>query len=278
MKKLKKIVITDLDGSLLNHSSFSFKQIQFDILNLLDSGIQIIPASSKTKLEMEMFCSDLGRDLPFIYENGAGFKNLKSIISNISSVSNFLSESAIGIEKIWEIWCEQIPKDLKTQCMFAHEMNVRQQIDLFGLTDQKLENALKREYSLCFKFLGNRIELQRLKYLLNEHHLIAHQGGRLMNISGKHDKADYCKFIRSEQSIKGFEPLLVGVGDSENDIKMLQECDIACVIPRPHKNLLSLSQPLERTIIAGSIAPLGWLEAVRKALSLNHVQEMKRYG
>ena len=27
--------------------------------------------------------------------------------------------------------------------------------------------------------------------------------------------------------------------------------------------------PLERTIIAGNIAPLGWLEAVRKALNLN---------
>ena len=99
-----------------------------------------------------------------------------------------------------------------------------------------------------------------------------------MTLSGKHDKADYCSFIRSEQSIKGFETFLVGVGDSENDIKMLEECDIACIIPRPHKNLLSLSIPRERTIVSGTIAPLGWLEAVRKALGVKHIEEIARYG
>ena len=275
---MKYFIITDLDGSLLNHSNFSFRQIHFDILSLLDFGISLIPASSKTKLEMENFCTELGRDLPFIYENGAGFQNVKTIISESSSESNIRSQFAMDKEDIWDIWCEQIPKELKMLCLFAHEMTERQQIDLFGLTGQKLENALAREHSFCFKFLGNRLQLQHLKYLLNKHQLTAHQGGRLTTLSGKHDKADYCEFIRTEQRIKGFEAFLIGVGDSENDIKMLEKCDVACIIPRPHKNLLSLSIPFERTIVAGSVAPLGWLEAVRKALGLKHVQEMKRYG
>ena len=271
-------IITDLDGSLLNHSNFSFKQIHPDILSLLDAGIQIIPASSKTKLEMEIFCLELERQLPFIYENGAGFENIQSIVSDVSQWPSIISKFSIDVSKIWAIWCEHIPEELKRLCLFAHEMNMRQKIELFGLSGQKLENALNREYSLCFKFLGNRFQLQRLKYLLNKNHLITHEGGRLMTLSGKHDKADYCSFISSELSEKGFETFLVGVGDSENDIKMLEKCDIACIIPRPHKNLLSLSIPHERTIISGNIAPLGWLEAVRKALGSRYIEEIARYG
>ncbi len=275
---MKIFVVTDLDGSLLNHSNFSFKQIYFDFLNLLNSGIEIIPASSKTKHEMATFCSEIKRELPFIYENGAGFQNIHPFISERSPDSFLLSEASIDTKKIWQIWCEQVPEELKIRCLFAHEMNLKQQIDLFGLTGQKLQNALAREYSLCFKFFGNRTQFQHLKYILGKNHLTTHQGGRLITLSGKHDKADYCNFIRSEQFVRGFDTFLVGVGDSENDKKMLEACDVACIIPRPDKPLLSVSMPLERTIVAGSIAPLGWLEAVRKALTLNHVEEILRYG
>ena len=277
-KKLKNIIITDLDGSLLSHSTFSFKQIHSDILSLLDSGTLIIPASSKTKVEMEMFCAELGRNVPFIYENGAGFHNIQEITSEKSSKPFTLSQAAINSENIWEIWCESVTEELKNQCLFVHEMNVKQQADVFGFTGQKLENALAREYSLNFKFLGNQIQLQHLKYILSAKNLTAQQGGRLMTLSGKHNKADYCNLIRIKQKSFGFEPFLVGVGDSENDSYMLENCDIACIIPRPHKPLLSISMPLERTIIAGNIAPLGWLEAVRKALNLNHIEETLRYG
>ena len=39
-----------------------------------------------------------------------------------------------------------------------------------------------------------------------------------------------------------------------------------------------LSMKIAGKIIAGNIAPLGWLEAVRKALNLNHIEETLRYG
>ena len=89
---------------MLSHSTFSFKQIHSDILSLLESGTLIIPASSKTKIEMEMFCAELGRNVPFIYENGAGFHNTQEITSEKSSKPFILSKAAINSQKIWEIW------------------------------------------------------------------------------------------------------------------------------------------------------------------------------
>lgn len=275
---MKNIIITDLDGSLLSHSYFSFKQIHSDILNLLDAGTLVIPASSKTKIEMEMFCAELGRNLPFIYENGAGFQNIDQLTSEKSFKPFIVSEAALDSHKILEIWCEFVSEELRNKCLFAHEMNLKQQVDVFGLTGQQLDNALDREYSLNFKFFGDEKQLQQLIYILNTKNLTVQQGGRLMTLSGEHNKADYCNFIRSKQKSFGFKPFLVGVGDSGNDIDMLEKCDISCIIPRPHKSLLSISTPLERTIVAGNIAPLGWLEAVRKAISLNQEEETLRYG
>ena len=105
-----------------------------------------------------MFCAELGRNVPFIYENGAGFQNIQEITSEDLSEPFTLSQAAINSQKIWEIWSEFVTEELKNQCLFVHEMNVKQQADVYGLTGQKLENALARDYSLNFKFLGNQIQ------------------------------------------------------------------------------------------------------------------------
>ncbi len=272
------IVITDLDGSLLGHSTFSFNQIHGDILDLLDAGIHIVPASSKTKIEMDMFCSELGRDLAFIYENGAGFQNIGSLFPDSKLPDTLLSENAISVDELWQVWVEKVPKKLKKQCLFMHEMDIKQQINLFGLNGQRLKNALTREFSFCFKFIGNRAELRHLKHILDANNLSCHQGGRVLTLSGKHNKSDYCDLIQYNSSQHSFPSFLVGVGDSENDIELLEACNVSCIIPHPHKPLLSLSIPLDRTIIAGSIAPLGWLEAVRKALAINNIERVANYG
>lgn len=272
------VIITDLDGSLLSHSTFSFKQIHNDILELLDSGIHIVPASSKTKIEMNVFCSELGRELPFVYENGAGIQNIRSLMPDSKLPDTLLSEKAISVNNLWQVWVEKVPNELKKQCLFVHEMDMKQQINLFGLKGERLENALNREFSFCFKFVGNRAELRLLKHILDTNNLSFHQGGRVLTLSGKHNKSDFCELIQFNSRQHGSSSFLVGVGDSENDVELLEACDVSCIIPRPHKPLLSLSIPLERTIIAGSIAPLGWLEAVRKALAINNIQKVANYG
>ena len=77
MKHEDILIFTDLDGSLLNHNDFEFKEIKSFILNCLDKGIKIIPNSSKTKSEIEYFFHQLGKKLPYILENGAAVHNLK---------------------------------------------------------------------------------------------------------------------------------------------------------------------------------------------------------
>ena len=71
MKNCQIFIFTDLDGSLLNHNNFEFKEIKDFILDCIKNGIKIIPNTSKTNSEIQVFLDQLGQNLPFIVENGA---------------------------------------------------------------------------------------------------------------------------------------------------------------------------------------------------------------
>ena len=76
MKNCQIFIFTDLDGSLLNHNNFEFKEIKDFILDCIKNGIKIIPNTSKTNSEIQVFLDQLGQKLPFIVENGAAIHNL----------------------------------------------------------------------------------------------------------------------------------------------------------------------------------------------------------
>ena len=66
----KIIIFTDLDGTLLNEESFSFKQIITFIKNLLKLDNFFIFFLSKTKEEMINLRKKMSINVPLIYENG----------------------------------------------------------------------------------------------------------------------------------------------------------------------------------------------------------------
>ena len=80
------MIFTDLDGSLLNHDNFDFKKIKTFILQCLSIGIKIIPNSSKTKKEIDFFCDQLGKRLPYIVENGSAIHNLDIVSSDLKKL------------------------------------------------------------------------------------------------------------------------------------------------------------------------------------------------
>ena len=66
IKKNKIVIFTDLDGSVLHRDTFKFDQIKDYIKKLINSGIHIIPNSSKTESEIIEFNQDLGENLAYI--------------------------------------------------------------------------------------------------------------------------------------------------------------------------------------------------------------------
>ena len=65
------IVFTDLDGTLLDAQNYSFKAAEKALHFLKQSGIPIIPCTSKTYLEVLKIRKQIQINDPFIVENGS---------------------------------------------------------------------------------------------------------------------------------------------------------------------------------------------------------------
>ena len=272
------ILISDLDGTLLGQHDFDFDLIKSDIINLLDSGHLLVLASSKTKVEIEGFCDELGRSVPFIYENGAGVENFCLINGCEAPLNSHQNPKAMRTDALLSVWERYISLGLKSRCHFVKDMDRGDQQALLGLGTTALDRAMKRSFSLPFTFSGPASDVQKLKYLATKAGLSVQQGGRVYNLSGCHDKADYLPEIRKWASKAKDTPVLIVLGDSKNDIEMLKQADVSCVIPNENGDCLSIGNGNYPTIIAPRAAPLGWLDAVMEALSLFPVKEGVNYG
>ena len=269
--------MTDLDGTLLGHDDFGFAPIRDAILGLIESGISIVPNSSKTRREIDGFCTSLGVRLPYIYENGAGIGNadLVASLSDRRAPGNPRGTSIRDIEAIWE---RSISPALRHACRFLKDMPPLDQARHLGLRGHDLELAMRRDYSSPFLFSGDRGSVDKLVVEARGAGLAIKRGGRVCNLSGQHDKEGYNFTLRAAYRSAGTRLCIVGFGDGENDVDMLQQADIACIIPRPGAPALTLPHPPPKVITASQSAPHGWIEAAMLALENIRKREGRIYG
>jgi HAD superfamily hydrolase (TIGR01484 family) len=72
-KRLLPVVFSDLDGTLLDHETYSFDAARPGLDALKSRGIPLILASSKTRAEMQDLAPQLGA-AGLIFENGGGLE------------------------------------------------------------------------------------------------------------------------------------------------------------------------------------------------------------
>jgi HAD superfamily hydrolase (TIGR01484 family) len=65
-----KIVFTDLDGTLLDHSTYSYSEAEKALRSLREKGIHLVLCSSKSRDEIKIYRDKLSNNEPFISENG----------------------------------------------------------------------------------------------------------------------------------------------------------------------------------------------------------------
>ena len=258
------LIFTDLDGSLLNHKNFEFNTIKPFILKCLRNNIRIIPNTSKTKNEVEFFSEQMGVDIPFIVENGSAIHNLDLVCSHFgkNNKSLILSRTA---DEIFEIFNNKVPLSLRNQCLFLKDMNASKQSKVLGLNGEQLTSALNRLYSIPLIFNGPIEIKNELISIFNDLDIKLHEGGRVINICDNCSKGDAMKIIlkKMEDIKKKYHSIVIG--DSPNDISMLDLSNQPCVVPLPdQENLKKLK--LKKVIRANQVAPDGWKEVVLKSL------------
>ena len=257
----KILIFSDLDGTLLNRDTFSFDEIKNYILYLISNDISLIPNSSKTKEEINEFNKKLGEDLPYIVENGAAIFDLHLINSNFPEEIVLSRE----IEEILSIFNEKIPKNLVSKLKFLHNLDLSDQMKILGLSKEKIRNALKRKYSIPLLFNGNISEKREIKNLVKSAGLTLQEGGRVINLCDNVSKSTAMKkVLKLFNKISNDKLTTIAVGDNFNDLEMLKNSDIPCLVFNDKFTLETIN--INNCLVSKKSAPEGWEEIVKLAL------------
>jgi len=264
---LDLIVFSDLDGSLLNHHDYSFAEARPVLSRISRNNIPLVFVTSKTRREVEIIQREMGMREPFIVENGggiyfpvgyrgwpmetgrevAGYTLIKLGVPYAHIRSFFESfGSRYGIRGFGD-W------------------SIREIAERTGLPTDKAELAGRREFTEPF-VPGPGADLAALQELAAEHGLKITRGGRFYHLIGAGQ--DKGVAVRTAREIfarnLGYSPLAIGIGDSVNDLPMLEQVDIPVLIPRPDGSCLDLRLP--GLVIARSAGCRGWSQAMESIL------------
>lgn len=246
------IIFTDLDGTLLNHDDYSFDDALEMLTFIKSKKIPLVIVTSKTKAEVIRLHQKLALDTPFIVENGAGI---------IFPQGESYKTLALGFEydmilHYFNIYAKKI------QMHGFYEMSVEKIMQLTDLDYDSASHAKQRNFSEPF-LLEDETELDNLRKMANRDGLDVIKGGRFFHlITQGQDKAVAIKeVIKYYESISHTKYRSIALGDSPNDLTMLQSVNIPILIP--HLDGSYLECEIENLIKAPSAGASGWNSALK---------------
>lgn len=265
------LIFTDLDGSLLDHHHYRHDEADLMLSQLAVNDIPVIPVSSKTRSEIERIRQSMYNSEPFICENGA----LICI-----PVGYFADQPADTVkdQQYWlksfveprQYWLDII-NALKPQfgmdfTSFA-DAGIDGIIAMTGLDVHAAARAAHRQYNEAIAWHGSPARQKLFIAALQQAGGHVLQGGRFLHVSGACDKGRALQWLL--QQYQHFYPQknwqTLAIGDSDNDIAMLQQADMALLIPSPVHGLPQLTKRSD-TFIAPHTGPRGWAAGVQEIL------------
>ena len=262
------LLFTDLDGTLLNKKTFEFKAALNLVKNCIKKGINIIPNSSKTDLELDEICEDLGIPKVYISENGSCIHGLNYLSETLNK------EVCLSRSKhiIYKKFLDNVDINLRQKCFILENETLKNQKDILGLPKNKIHKALNRKFSFPFIFEGDGKEEVKLKKNVKKYGLNIQFGGRVLSLGDKVSKGNAMKrfvSLLSKETKRNY--ISICVGDNENDFDMLDKCDYPCLVKNGPLKKINFKN---ECIFSTKEAPYGWVEVVNK--TLNKIEEIKK--
>ncbi len=260
MQYKKKIIFTDLDESLLKNNKFNSRVLGSFIKNLLIENFSIIAITSKTYLEVFDLFKENSLNFPFSTENGAAFYIPTNKNSYYKKTNSKAKESTI----IKEILLKKINKNYFKSIKLIEYLDTNKQMNITKLSKADIDKFIKRKYSVPILWEGNNNLFQIFKNDLKKYNLKIVFGGKLWNISGNHNKLDAFNFYLKELCPKFIEDeiLTIAIGDSMNDIEMLNKAQYSGIVKNESHIKIILNK--KKNIFYSNLsAPEGWVEVIK---------------
>ncbi len=242
---------------------------------LKDRGIPVIPVTSKTRAEVETLIQQIGLTDPFVVENGSAIYMPRDTCPFELPAGEDVGPYrvvALGVAYVMaRAGLKAIAQDMGRPLKGFGDLSVEQVQQLTGLSLADAHEAKTREFTEPFltpkntppETLKAAVEAMGFKVVVGDRfsHLIGGNAGK--GLAVHHLVERYATTLPAEETI-----VTVGLGNSPNDLDMLENVDHAIVLPSesgPHPQLANRDWT-----IAPQPAPTGWAIAVTDILhSLN---------
>ncbi len=257
------VIFTDLDGTLIDHDTYSYDNALKTIQSIKQKKIPLIICTSKTRAEIEKFREKLDIKDPFISENGGAifiphkYFSIRYPFTRKDRKYDII-ELGTGIKCLIKVLDNVKAKGFKITSF--SDMSAKELSEDSGLKKEDAGLAKKREYDEAFR-IDDKGDKKKIKAMIKKAGYRFTEGGRYCHIMGESDKGKAVKII-SDLFRKQYGSLkTIGLGDGENDIPMLKNVDIPVIIKNSAHPEIKVKFKAIKTEFEG---PKGWSKTLNK--------------
>ena len=248
------IVFSDLDGTLLDHETYSHAAAAESLARLREHKAPLILASSKTAAEIAPLRDELGFSrCEAIVENGAGILEPHDSGDGASEIHGRLLSAIAGL-----------PPELADHFRGFSDWSDEDVSERTGLSTEQAARARQRQFSEPGLWSGTDEARDAFLAGLGMYGVRGRSGGRFLTLSLGRTKADATRELAREMGATR----TIALGDAPNDIEMLQTADIGVVVRNDHGPGLPLleGEDAGRILRTDLPGPAGWAAAVLSLL------------
>ncbi len=262
MTRPRLLIMTDLDGTLLDHESYHWEAARPALQRLAAANIPVIINSSKTAAEIRELRGRLNNNWPFVAENGAFVVISPEFSGNPREQTVTFGATLADIHRT----LDQLRADGFRFRSFR-DMSVAELAALTSLPASRAQLARQRSGTEPLVWQGSEPSLVQFEVALQAAGLRLVRGGRFFHVMGPFDKADGVRFLLGNyrERFAGERVVAIGLGDSPNDQQMLEAVDVPVIIRgvRSDRVILPSARHGIRSLKPG---PEGWNECVLNLL------------
>lgn len=266
------LIFTDLDGTLLDASTYSHDAALPALAAVAQQGVPLILCSSKTRSEIDELRLRLENSDPFVSENGGGIfiptgafpdDRIRSVAGSREEAGGFTiplgaryAELREGMERL---------RGMGWRVRGFGDMTSGEVAALTGLSEEEAVRAKSREYDEPFIVEADRADAAALRDAVERLGLRLTEG-RFFHLMGASDKGRAVDVLLCLYRMDRGEWLSAALGDNPNDIEMLSRVDRPIVVQKPGGGW-DPRIALPGLTRAEGIGPIGWNRAVLELLA-----------
>ncbi len=270
-KKLRTIVFTDLDGTLIDFETYSFTTTAPLAQKLINKNIPLVFCSSKTLEEQLHLMKEMGILTPCIVENGSGI----FVPGKLNLLNEYPSKPIGGFGKLVKLGVSNL-KIQKTIASLTNEMGIDflpyskltllKITKITGLSEEAAQRAQNREFSETLTATLSDATWKEVNTQLNKVGLQCLCGGRFYTVTSKDCGKDIAMKLLTDayQTNEGGKWHSIAIGDSANDYAMLRSSDYPYLVQRPDGTWNEMEIPNLNRVNA--IGPHGWVKAINDGI------------